>query len=276
MATVQAPPSADKQKTPRHIPGVWPLLVTLFDFYLQRYIPRHFHAVALSQTDYAKSIADSEPLVVYLNHASWWDPLMALVICKRFFPKRQLHAPIDAIAVQKYPFMQRLGFFPVEQDRLRGAGEFLKTARLILDTPNTSVWLTPEGQFTDPRRRDLAFQPGLAHLASKLKRGVIVPLAMEYTFWEERLPEALGRFGEPIVVQDHNVGSKEAWGHLLEERLRGTQRELETLALARESESFQMIFSGKSGVSWGYDTMRAIISMLTGHRIASSHSDKLQ
>lgn len=258
------------------IPKVSPRLVYWFDWYLQRYVPKHFHAFAISNAVSVKSIAASDPLIVYMNHASWWDPLVALIVAKRFFPKRNLHAPIDANAVQKYPFMQRLGFFPVEQNRLHGAGAFLKTARTILQHQNTSVWLTPEGRFADPREKDLPLQPGLAHLIAKLPRGVVLPLAVEYPFWEERLPEMLARFGQPMRIEDHPELSKAAWGHQLTSALRDTQRQLEVASLARDSSEFDVILAGQSGVNWIYDIFRRASSVLTGKKLARTHGDKLQ
>ena len=262
--------------TAAKIPQVSQRLVYWFDWYLQRYVPKHFHALAISNTSATKAIDASEPLIVYMNHASWWDPLVALILAKRYFPTRRLFAPIDAVAVQKYPFMQRLGFFPVEQDRLHGAGNFLKTARAILKEQGTSIWLTPEGQFADPREKDRDFQPGLAHLVSKLDRGVVLPLAMEYPFWEERLPEALGRFGEPIRVAHHSGVGKEDWQQILESGLRDTQRELESASMARDSHGFEILLSGQTGVVWMYDILRRMRSIFTGKKLQQTHGDKLQ
>jgi hypothetical protein len=38
-------------------------------------------------------------------------------------------------------------------------------------------------------------------LAVANRGGIVVTLALEYPFWEERLPEALARFGEPILIE---------------------------------------------------------------------------
>ena len=278
MATVPSQSTKDVPLKP--LPPVSRWLINRFDWYLQRYFPKHFHAFAANNVSVAGNISQSAPLIVYMNHASWWDPLVALVVSKKYFPHRLLFAPIDAVAVRKYPFMQRLGFFPVEQDRLRGAGEFLKTARSILQHPGTSIWITPEGQFADPRQRDLGFQPGLAHLVSKLPSAVVLPLAIEYPFWEERLPEVLVRFGEPIVVSHASSNdaesNKETWGARLESALRQTQSDLETLSLARNSDAFEIVMSGKTGVSWLYDSLRRCSAFLTGKKLDKSHGSKLQ
>lgn len=251
-------------------------LVSWFDWYLQRYFPQHFHAFAVSNTSLVAEIPRETPLIVYINHASWWDPLVALILARRYFPNHSLYAPIDAEALSKYPFMQRLGFFPVRQDSLHGAGQFLKTARTILQLPGSSIWLTPEGQFADPRSRDLSFQPGLAHLASKLDRGILLPVAVEYPFWEERMPELLVRFGEPIDVTKQPGIPKEAWQKLLEQGLRAAQTELEVDSLARNSEAFEVLMTGKPGVYWIYDVLRRFLSWFTGVRVEKTHGEKLQ
>ena len=60
------------------------------------------------------------------------------------------------------------------------------------------LWITAEGSFTDARTRPVRLRPGLAHLARRVPGATIVPLALEYPFWDERTPEALCRFGTPM------------------------------------------------------------------------------
>ncbi len=274
MATATVESSSAGRKN--RIPEVSDRLVYWFDWYLKRYFPKHFHAFAVSNATETKQVPSGVPLIVYINHASWWDPLVALTLARTYFPDRHLYAPIDAAALAKYPFMEKLGFFAVEQDSLHGAGQFLKTARVILRQKNTSVWLTPEGQFADPRQRDLPLQPGLAHLAARLDEGILLPVAVEYPFWEERLPEVLVRVGSPISVSEHPGVSKEAWQQILEDRLRDTQAALEVDSLARRSESFEILMAGKSGVDWIYDALRRLRSLFTGDVVAKTHGEKLQ
>jgi 1-acyl-sn-glycerol-3-phosphate acyltransferase len=76
MATATVSDSNARQKV--RIPPVSARLVYWFDWYLQRYFPNHFHAFAVSELRRVGEIVASKPLIVYLNHASWWDPLVAL------------------------------------------------------------------------------------------------------------------------------------------------------------------------------------------------------
>ena len=41
-------------------------------------------------------------------------------------------------------------------------------------------------------------RPGVGHLAARLTRGWVVPIAVEYSFWTESKSEALVRIGETL------------------------------------------------------------------------------
>ena len=62
--------------------------------YLHWYIGRHFHAMRLANGD--RFPTDAGPLIVYANHASWWDPLSFIVISRHFLPGASHYAPMDA------------------------------------------------------------------------------------------------------------------------------------------------------------------------------------
>src|SRR5207253_10605254 len=50
-------------------------------------------------------------------------------------------------------------------------------------------WIAAEGQLTDPRVRPLRLRSGVGHLAARVRQAVLLPLALEYPFWEERTPD---------------------------------------------------------------------------------------
>ncbi|MEZ6112186.1 MAG: hypothetical protein R3C99_14360 [Pirellulaceae bacterium] len=82
-----------------------------FEWYVRRYLRTHFDRVLLDRGGSEPSrLIGERPLVVYLNHASWWDPLIGLIIARTQFPQRQHFAPIDAKALEQFRFFSRLGF----------------------------------------------------------------------------------------------------------------------------------------------------------------------
>ena len=88
-------------------------------------------------------------------------------------------------------------------DRGAGPGQL---AVAWLERPDAALGITPEGRFSDPRERPVRLEPGLAHLARRLDRGVFLPLALEYPFWQERTPEALACFGAPVSAVSTTSG----------------------------------------------------------------------
>lgn len=148
------------------------------------------------------SLVGDDPLIIYGNHPSWWDPLIAHYLNLKLLSPRQFYAPIDAAALAKYAVFAKLGFYGVNLASHSGAAAFLKQSMSILEHPQTSLWLTPEGRFCDCRDHTAPLMPGLSHLCAKLRRGLVVPMAIEYLFWEERLPECLVYFGTPLDVAD--------------------------------------------------------------------------
>lgn len=247
-----------------------PRMLGWFRFYAERYLARHFHAVRLSRTGRPDlEAARGRPVIVYLNHPSWWDPLVGLVLAVRLFPGRRQLAPIESAALEKYKFFERLGFFGIEPGTARGARRFLAVAEKLLAAPDTALWVTAGGRFADPRERPVRLQAGLGHLASRLENAAVFPLALEYPFWNERFPEALARFGEPVFLSEKRAPAE--WTALLEERLAATQDALAAEALSRDPDRFEALIGGHAGVGGIYDVWRRLRAGLRGERFRPEH-----
>src|ERR1700722_1447946 len=104
-------------------------LLSFFANYLNWYIGRHFHAIRLANSYRFPQTAG--PLIVYANHASWWDPLAFIVISRYFFPTASHYAPMDAAALKYYALLRKLGIFPVEAGTRRGAAQFFGSHRRV-------------------------------------------------------------------------------------------------------------------------------------------------
>ena len=181
------------------LPSISLLLLRWFTWYSRGYLRRHFHSLRVSRAGLPPETSGL-PLVLFTNHASWWDPLVGLVLKTHFFADRALFAPIDAAMLTRYGMFRKLGFFGVEQCSRRGAVEFLRMSETILQSSNHLLAVTPQGRFADVRERPIRFKAGLGHLATRVERALFLPMATELVFWEERLPEVLVRFGEPTVA----------------------------------------------------------------------------
>ena len=189
------------------LPHVSSGLLKVFAAYTRGYVRRHFHSFRILKSGLPpRDLA--RPLVIFLNHASWWDPLVCLLLSREFFPDRTSFAPIDAAMLERYGFFKHLGFFGIEQQTATGARKFLRTMRAILASSRNAVWLTPQGRFMDVRERPLRLQSGLGALATQSQSTLFIPLAIEYAFWTEPRPEILVVVRRADHSRPRNVGQR--------------------------------------------------------------------
>jgi|YNPBryunderm2012_1023409.scaffolds.fasta_scaffold16052_2 1-acyl-sn-glycerol-3-phosphate acyltransferase len=240
------------------------------EYYALGYVRNHFHAVRQSLSSHPLP-TDEVPLIVVLNHPSWWDPLICTVLSRSFDPREQ-YAAIDATAIQKYGFFRKLGFFGVDTESLRGAASFLRTATALLRDTNRVLWLTAQGRFVDVRTRPLDLRTGVGHLAARLDRGMIIPLALEYSFWTESTPEALVRWGKPLDLRQSPTLSGRDWTARIEAALTETLDQLNAETMSRDPSRFEVILGGRAGVGGCYDVWRRMKAWLRGQQFNPEHA----
>ncbi len=249
-------------------------LLRFFDLYLYLFVRRHFHALRLAGAEHWPR--STRPLVICLNHPSWWDPLTAILL-SRFLERSSDHyAPMDALAFSRYGVLEKVGLFPVEQGTPRGAARFLRTASHLFRDPNAVLWVTPQGGFTDTRTRPVTFRAGLDALLRRAPQVTVLPLALEYTFWDERLPEALALLGPPLTFTDgrrsgmmnHEPTNP---GEQVAAALESAQNALATLSAQRDPKLFTPVLAGSAGTSGIYGGWQRVRAMVRGERYHEEH-----
>ncbi len=266
-------PTKDRLSGDWALPKISHWLVRLFRRYARRYVRNAFHSVSVSRSGFPFPPPGQEPILIVLNHPSWWDPMIALVLSQTM-TEREHFAPIDAKALQQYPFLKRLGFIGVEGNSLRGASEFVRAGTTILAQENRVFWVTAQGQFSDVRTRPLGLRVGVGYLAARLPRGLIVPLALEYPYWNERTPEALVRVGSPLVIEEHPGLSGREWTTKIEVALTETLDALNAEAIARDPSKFNLLLGGTAGVGGVYDWWRGWMAWFRGKKFDPSHDHR--
>ena len=237
-------------------------LLRFFDLYLSLYVPFHFNALRLASPH--RFPRQAHPLIVVINHPSWWDPLTSILISRFLLRKADHYAPIDAVSLPRHRILGGLGLFPVEQGTPRGAVQFLRAAQTILADPNARLWLTPQGSFTDVRTRPILFKSGLAALIKRLDRVTVVPLAYEYTFWNEPRPEILANCGQPLTFTRGRAdrGPAADPGESVALALAAAEDELAALAATREAAHFVTVMAGETGLGALRATCRHVLAAI--------------
>lgn len=247
-------------------PRYSPRLRAVFARYAQHYVGRHFTAVRVARDGMPP--VPAEPTVLYANHASWWDPLLLLVIARAYYPRTRIYAPIDAAALERYPLLERCGFFGIEVESVHGARQLLAAGRRVL-AEGSMLAITAQGRFGDVRERPVVLKRGLARLLAAVPRAVAVPVALEYPFWNERKPEALLSFGHERVTAAarpaHEIHAN------LEQALERTLDGLAAAAMTRDPQGFETVVAGRAGVGFLEDLPSRLRAWLAGRSFDAAH-----
>jgi 1-acyl-sn-glycerol-3-phosphate acyltransferase len=250
-------------------------LVDGFCRFTHRMVSKRFTSFGVQLAQPIEAMSPPEhSLVVFANHIGWWDPIVAMLLRKAYFPDRTFYAPIDAKALEAYGVFRKLGFYGLELETFQGAADFLRTSREILASPKASLWITPEGRFVDCRDHAQPLMPGLAHLAASTPSVPFVPLAIEYPFWEEAKPSILVRLGHPITFTAGQ--SKSECGRILHASLRTAQEELARDVIARRSDAFRYLIAPRGMRNSWYDTARAWRAWFHGKPFDPRHAEITQ
>ena len=149
----------------------------------------------------------------------------------------------------------------------------LRTSAAILGGASNALWITAQGKFCDPRVRPVELRAGVGHLIRRLNDVVVVPLAVEYPFWQERYPEALAHFGRPIEVKRGRDLTVEAWMARIELGLTEALDDLSAAAQTQDAGRFDAIVGGNVGVGGVYDLWRRAKSLFGGTSFVAGHSE---
>lgn len=247
-----------------------PTLYGAFGRYVERFFRKSFTAVRLSKSG-ERPPTDRGAILCYSNHPSWWDPLLYMVLAKALLPERFACGPMDEAALEKYRFLKRLGVFAVEQGTVRGARQFLRGARSVLSRPDGLLWVAAQGRFADPRERPVELLPGIEHLTRTLPELWIFPVAIEYPFWDEKLPEAIARFGPPVAASELAGSPSRRRSEVLATRLEATMDVLASEVQSRELGVFETLVRGRTGVGGIYDYWRRLRASVRGESFDPAH-----
>ncbi len=241
----------------------------LFSIYLRWYLQRHFHGVRVANAD--RIPAKAFPLILFGNHASWWDPLIAMLLGQTILPDRDHYAPMDQTALEHYSIFRPMGFFPVDNKSPRGAAQLLRAGEQVFTRKGSVLWITPESQFQDVRKRPIVFRPGMGALISRMGRLTCVPIAIEYAFWNERLPEVLINVGEPLEIADGTMEDARTWTNLHSYAMAATLDELAMLSMERDPTAFETVLEGSGGIGGVYEMWKRFVCAVTGQPYHHDH-----
>lgn len=217
-----------------------------FHWYLTRLFRKSFAGIWIASS--TRSLleelnAQTGPAIVLVNHASWWDPLVALMLARRFMPMRSLLGPMEAEQLRKFSFFRKLGVFGINPDDPASLEAMTAYVRSRFEAdPRTVLWITPQGQFADVRE-PIRLRPGAAAVAARSPSVTVVSVAVEYSFWSDRRPELFLRFARVGGKADSTAG----WTREMTAVMQQNADALAGLVIARDYAPFSPIMDASRG-----------------------------
>lgn len=222
-----------------------PFLEKFFVPYTAWSLRRHFHAVHLLGDAPLSDSGENLPLLVCLNHSSWWDVMLGLHTAYSLFDW-EAYSVMDERQLQRYRFFSKLGMIGADRTSLSGIKEFLRYAETLLQGKRRALWITAQGEFQSNSVRPMEFQPGIAHLADKLGDCLLTTVAFHYEFWNEPKPEAFVSLSPLTRLTKTPDFNRRAFLASLEQRMEAQLDALLQAVQARDPAAFQTLLrSGK-------------------------------
>jgi hypothetical protein len=109
-----------------------------------------------------------------------------------------------------------------------------------------------------------------ARVATSFGECTLLPLAIEYPFWDERLPETLLGFAEPVRVMAGEMA--ETVQQRAVDALQGALSEMQAKAIARSPAGFQLLASGSLGAGGFYALGQRIKALVTRRPYIAEHT----
>ncbi|MGM0545743.1 MAG: lysophospholipid acyltransferase family protein [Bacteroidota bacterium] len=138
--------------------------------------------------------------VYFLNHHSWWDGLIPLMLNEYRF-QQQARAIMEDKQMKTYSLFKRIGAFSINRDDPRSAISSLRYAVKSFERDNASLFIYPEGMIT-PAGSNMNFEGGLAWLHDKLGDVDFVPIGIYMHTIRYDKPELHLHVGRPVRLDD--------------------------------------------------------------------------
>jgi 1-acyl-sn-glycerol-3-phosphate acyltransferase len=247
--------------------------MAFFHFWFRGFFRKHMRALRVAKWGMPAEYG-ARPLVVFANHPGWWDGVAFMLLSQALFQPRRMYIPMDKAALDRYPFMRRIGVFGIETGTPRGAIAFLKLAKEVLSHHDRMLWMNAPGRFADVRERPVPIAPGMTRLPEFAPDAVFIPLALDYPFWTERKAEMLCAFGTPIEGQALAAMDREARATALSAALGATSDRLAGDAMARDPQRFEALLRGQEGMGGVFPLWRRMVAALRGQRYDPRHDPR--
>jgi 1-acyl-sn-glycerol-3-phosphate acyltransferase len=211
------------------------------------------------------------PLIFYMNHPSWWDGYLAIVLDRMVLAQRfQSFCMMDEQELRRYRFFTWIGAFSVNRRDARSAMRSVAySSRLLAERRGRALAIFPQGEITPNDRRPIQMFSGLAHVARRAGGAMLWPVALRYEFRGEQRPEAFIRAGPAHRVaadSDARTVTADAGARLTDacDALRDDVND-------GQLDDYRVLLRGRPGPDKLFDAARGLLPGSLGARYRRGH-----
>jgi 1-acyl-sn-glycerol-3-phosphate acyltransferase len=211
----------------------------VFGVYNRNLIARRFEGLRVAGLEALLEREREAPLVLYANHSSWWDGLVAFQLSRACGLEQ--YAMMEERQALAYPFHRRLGAFGVVRESARDGVRAVEYAGRLLKDTNRALWIFPQGLTLPNDARPLRLYTGAARIIERVGHADAAPVAMRYEFLDEYRPEAFVRIGPPQRVKVDADFNARRLTEMFTERLTSALDKLRADILSRDFDGYEEI-----------------------------------
>ena len=176
--------------------------LAIWNFTVNILLRRRFYSIRVKNAHHYDLRDKDVACIYYSQHSCWWDGMVAYYLCKYLF-NDQINMMVEDLI--KFPLLGKVGAFSIDKKTPKTTLRSMKYCADFLNKEKISLWLFPQGVIMPPNHRPLEFQKGVGFLAQRVKRVNLFPIAIQYVFLRQGLPEVLIDIGKPITVNGEDV-----------------------------------------------------------------------
>ena len=212
----------------------------LFYIYNRNLLKRRFHSFQVSGLENLTERQAEIPTIIYCNHSSWWDGLVAFHIGQK--ANLNDYFMMEEKQLKNLKLFLKLGAFSVVKASPRkGLKSINYAVKLLKEKPNRAIWIFPQGEILLNDFRPIKFYNGISRIIEKIGKCQLVCIAMRIEFLVDFKPVIFVKINKSeIILVKENFDSK-TFTKNLSDNLTENLTELKNHILKNNLKSFDNI-----------------------------------
>jgi chlorobactene lauroyltransferase len=216
------------------------LFETIFSIYNRNLLKRRFNSLKVEGLGCLINKDSKLPLIIYCNHSSWWDGLIAFQISR--IAKLDSYLMMEEKNLKRFFLFRKLGAFSINRENGRSAIQSLKySVELLANDSKKTLWIFPQGEILNNDFRPIIFYNGISSIIEKVENCLVASLSIRYEFLDAFKPDIFVKISEPKSINIANGFDKKQMTKHLSSKLTANLDQLKKDILNKNIKNYRPI-----------------------------------